>query len=162
MEPIIVKNFFSADLMELLRFRTNEIKNNPKTSEDRKVFFRKQAYNPDPFKTLHILMQERVAHYFPEAVKPSYVFLSMYDDEKSICPVHTDREQCKYTIDVCIDQKEPWPLIIDGKSYLLMPGDAVIYSGTDHPHYRDRIAAGNFCDLVFFHFVPVAFEGWTM
>lgn len=162
MEPFIIRNFYSQDLLALLRFETNKLKEDPKTSQDREVFFRKQAYNPAIFRTLQLMMAERVSSFFPEPVKPSYVFISMYDHENSICPLHTDREQCKYTVDLCIDQAEAWPLVIDDKPYLLYPGDAVIYSGTDHPHYREKIASGNFCDLAFFHFVPIDFQGWSM
>lgn len=162
MKPFIIKAFYSQDLLALLRLEINKLKQDPKVSEDRKIFFRKQAYNPPTFKELHHLMLDRVSDFFPEKVKPAYVFISMYDHEKSICPLHTDREQCKYTVDLCIDQKESWPLFIDDIPYILNPGDAVVYSGTDHPHYREQISAGNFCDLAFFHFVPINFQGWTM
>ena len=40
----------------------------------------------------------------------------------------------------------------------LMPNDAVIYSGTNSWHYRDRLPEGK-ADLVFFHFVPEGFNG---
>lgn len=95
---------------------------------------------------------------FPEPVKPSYVFLSMYGDG-GICPLHTDRPQCKYTIDLCISQKEPWPIYVNDQPYILEPNQALAYSGTDHPHYRNEIDKGNFCNLAFFHYVPVSFEG---
>lgn len=41
---------------------------------------------------------------------------------------------------------------------LLSPNDAVCYSGTHQWHYRPKRLSGT-ASLVFFHFVPVAFEG---
>lgn len=163
MKPFVIKEFFSKDLMDLLRLQVHFFKSeNGKhfgVEEDREEFFRKGIHNPDLFKALHFLMQERANLFFPEKIKSSYVYVSMYDDERSVCPIHTDRPQCKFTIDLCIDQKEEWPIIINDEEFILYPGDAVLYSGTDHPHYRNKIKKGNFCDLAFFHFVPESFNG---
>lgn len=40
----------------------------------------------------------------------------------------------------------------------LAPNDAICYSGTHSWHYRSQRLSGT-ADLVFFHFVPVAFDG---
>jgi hypothetical protein len=163
MRPIVIKNFFSEDLMSLIKMQVDFFKSSEGhtlgVSEDREIFFRKQVHNPDLFKALHILMESRACEIFKDDVKPSYVFVSMYDDDRAICPLHTDRPQCKYTIDLCLNQKEPWDIFINDEAYSLNPGDAVAYSGTDHPHYRNQIAKGNFCDLAFFHFVQKSFNG---
>jgi hypothetical protein len=42
-------------------------------------------------------------------------------------------------------------------SVTLQSGQAALFSGSSQWHYRDRMPAGpgrQFCDLVFFHFVP--------
>jgi hypothetical protein len=42
-------------------------------------------------------------------------------------------------------------------AHSLVPGQAVVFSGSSQWHYRDSMPgtrAGKFCDLVFFHFVP--------
>ena len=163
MQPQVIRNFYSKDLMDLLRLQVEVFKSPAGqglgVTEDREVFFRKQVHNPAIFKALHYLMVKRANELFPEAVKPSYAYVSMYEDERSICPLHTDREQCKYTVDLCLDQGKVWPIFINGLAYDLNPGDAVVYSGTDHPHYRNQIEKGNFCHLAFFHFVPTTFNG---
>lgn len=46
----------------------------------------------------------------------------------------------------------------DWSEIILHPNDAVLYSGTNQWHYRDRIK-GRFATLAFFHFVPEAFDG---
>lgn len=101
---------------------------------------------------------------FGTRVKPSYVFLSMYGNE-GVCPGHTDRPQCRFTLDLCISQKKPWPIMIGkdqndrvGKKYILHEGEALAYSGELQFHYRKRIQKDNWVNLAFFHFVPVSFK----
>jgi len=163
MKPFIIKNFYSKDLLDLLNFQVAQFKSDLGRSmgveEERRIFFRKQVHSPALFKALHLLMTDRAHEFFGEKVKPSYAFVSMYDDERSICPLHTDRDPCKYTVDLCLNQKNPWGIFVNGEEYFLEKGDALIYSGTDHPHYRNLIEKDNFCDLAFFHFVPETFNG---
>lgn len=94
------------------------------------------------------------------SLKPSYCFLSMYGSE-GICPKHTDRPQCQFTIDLCIDSDGIWPIIIDKKPYELAPGEALFYSGTGQEHLRKSMkeSSATFCNMGFFHFVPVDFMG---
>ncbi len=109
----------------------------------------------------------KASEVFGEEVKPSYAFLSMYGPD-GVCPLHTDRPQCKYTIDMVVRQDAQWPIYVlaagetEARSFLLNEGDALAYSGTDHPHHRlpmDKDSKATFCDLVFFHFVPINFFG---
>ena len=77
---------------------------------------------------------------------------------------------------IYISQVEPWPLsggerLSDVEweqaikevparhftPYTLRPGEAVVFSGSSQWHYRDAIPATDtrqFCDLLFFHFIP--------
>ena len=96
-----------------------------------------------------------------QKLKPTYNFLSMYGPE-GVCPLHTDRPQCQFTVDLCVDQDSTWPIYVDDKPYLLEPGQALIYSGTGQPHYRKPMAEDSkakFCNLVFFHFAPTNWIG---
>ncbi len=122
------------------------------------VFHRHYIHNPQVLVWLHDTLVPRACEIFGEVVKPSYVFLALYGD-KGICPRHTDRSQCKYTIDLCIAQREPWDIYVEGKPYTLREGEALCFSGTDQEHWRNSIQPGNFCDLAFFHFVPKGFKG---
>lgn len=96
-------------------------------------------------------------------LKPSYVFLSMYGPE-GVCPYHVDRPQCRITVDLCIDQDAVWPIYVDDVAYNLKPGEALVYSGTDQPHYRKPMkddSQATWCNLAFFHFVPTDWMGET-
>jgi len=159
--------------------------------KDEDQFVRHYAHNVPFFVGIHKQLAEFASDLFGEKVKPSYCFLSMYEDN-GICPLHIDRPQCRYTIDYLIrqEQSESWPIHIgdhmtdeqraaldeageghpegdaiqariDQESWhtvLLNPNDAVCYSGTHSWHYRSERLKGK-ADLVFFHFVPVGFDG---
>lgn len=107
---------------------------------------------------VHEYLQDWITKHLGRPIKKSYCFLSLYR-EGGVCPRHTDRPQCKYTIDVCVSQNEPWTIYVDDLPYSLRENDALLYSGTDSPHYRQRMKDGNHCFLVFFHFVDQDFEG---
>ena len=186
--PIVIKELFEAETYrKILAFMSDIVPIMPKDS-DPTQFNRTYAHNVPFFRTIHAQLADYASGIFGEKVKPSYVFLSMYN-KNGQCPLHIDRPQCRYTIDYLIrmDQKEPWPIHIgpqmsdyernaiqDGHhkdlrvkeiiksvewhEVLLQPNDAVCYSGTNAWHYRPTKSKGK-ADLVFFHFVPEAFNG---
>jgi hypothetical protein len=80
---------------------------------DGEKFSRFMAQNVGIFQHIHNQLADFVSEQFEEQVKPSYSFLSMYDNN-GICPLHIDRDQCLYTIDYLIrqDDPEPWPIYI--------------------------------------------------
>ena len=96
---------------------------------------------------------------FGQEIKPSYSFLSYYFMNDSCCPIHSDRPQCKYSVDMVIFQEKAWPIYIDFKKFEMNPNQATFYSGTDHIHWRDKIEQGNKVALAFFHFVDSDFKG---
>lgn len=137
---------------------------------------------PDITRLQHTFI-DRVSEWTGEAVEPCYNFLSMYS-RRGICEPHLDGPQAKWTLDICIDQSEPWPIQfgrimpwpeerpelgddwrevmkargdLGYRSATLEPGDAVLFSGSSQWHYRDAIPGGSprsFCDLLFLHFIP--------
>lgn len=113
---------------------------------------------------------KEVCEAFGRKLKPSYCFLSMYGPE-GVCPLHIDRPQCQFTVDLQIRSDGDWPIYVDDERYLLKDGQALLYSGTGQPHYRKPMALDStrndgsaesratFMDLAFFHFVPVEWQG---
>ena len=151
-------------------------------------FNRRYLHNSPFLVQIHHQLTDYACQVFQEKVKPSYVFLSMYEKDGN-CPLHVDRPQCRYTIDYLIrqEQEHPWPIAIgpvmpDDERYSLATtqpvgdektkiiedtnwsvcelseNDAVCYSGTHCWHYRPRPSDGK-ADLAFFHFVPEGFDG---
>jgi hypothetical protein len=75
------------------------------------------------------------------ALKPSYAFLSLYD-EGGVCPLHIDREQCFFTVDYLIrqDSPKPWPIYVterlDDEARFQIETD-----GLGHPETTEQIEA---------------------
>lgn len=184
MTPIVIKEFFSKDMMALLKFQVKKIKESGQCQVDNKFMFREYWQNHPLFRALHqTYCLEQANKLFGEEVKPSYSYLAMYFESKGVVPLHVDRPPCKYTIDVCLEQREEWPIFVNDQDkmtltdcfemsedqkqqikdrstpYILQPGDALCYSGTDHPHWRSPIQEGNQSTLVFFHYVPINYQG---
>jgi hypothetical protein len=160
------------------------------------AFGRLVVHNHPAFTELHGRLVPLVSEIAGEDVEPSYTFLSLYG-AMGACPPHLDAPEAKWTLDLCVNQSAPWPLYVsqvvpwplDGEMwrdqswkdsltrssslqftpYALLPGEAVVFSGSSQWHYREAIPAvggRQFCDLLFFHFIPrgtaelVAPENW--
>lgn len=119
-----------------------------------------------------------------EPLESSYNFLSIYRGD-GVCEPHLDAPDAKWTLDVCLDQDEPWPIYFSQvvpwpedrasseetdwqdaikrlpdvrfEAVSLMPNQAVLFSGSSQWHYRNPrgSAARGSTTLVFFHFIPV-------
>lgn len=194
-EPVIVRSLFDSETHNTIVRYINEfvpfipLSTDRKDPDDESAFGRRYGNDLPFFVNIHQQLTEYASDLFGEKVKPSYVFLSMYE-KAGRCPLHLDRPQCRYTIDYLIqqEQSEPWPINISKQmsaselevvnntaptdkneiahvigrntwtTCLLEPNDAVCYSGTNAWHYRPTASDGT-ADLVFFHFVPEAFDG---
>lgn len=64
--------------------------------------------HPD-FTLLQSELTERVSELVGEAVEPCYNFLSLYS-QMGICELHLDAPSAKWTLDICVDQSDPWPI----------------------------------------------------
>ncbi|MGA9041229.1 MAG: hypothetical protein WB421_11890 [Terriglobales bacterium] len=103
-----------------------------------------------------------------EPVKPSYVYFASYQSGAEL-EAHVDREQCQFTISLCVDyspeplRETPWPLRLHtatGTTTVFQGiGDALIYCGCELPHARDPLPRGNTSTSLFFHYVRESFAG---
>jgi hypothetical protein len=148
-----------------------------------KGFGRFVVHDQPALNALHASLVDLVSERVGEAVEPSYSFLSLYT-KLGRCPVHMDAPSAKWTLDICIDQSEPWPIHLSQivpwpeefaspgsdwsnqirrnrdnvfTAYTLEPGDALIFSGASQWHYRDalsRAGGSSFSTMLFFHFIP--------
>ncbi|CAB4895806.1 unannotated protein [freshwater metagenome] len=122
-----------------------------------------------------------------EPVEPAYNFLSLYSPG-GVCEVHLDTPRAKWTLDLCVRQSQPWPIYFSQvvpwpesgegegegwqhairssprhqfRAFSMEPANAILFSGSSQWHYRDRLPANlghSFCELVFFHFIPVGMD----
>jgi hypothetical protein len=101
-------------------------------------------------------------------VKPSYVYLSSYENCARL-PWHVDRPQNEYTISLLIDYspepefESPWPLLV-GTEHGVLPirqrlGDAFLYRGRRLKHAREELPAGHTSTHLFVQYVDESFSG---
>lgn len=103
-----------------------------------------------------------------EALKPSYVYLASYLSGAAL-KKHTDREQCEFSVTLCLDfspepvLETPWPIRLDTPTSTVTVyqalGDGLVYRGTRLPHYRDVLGEGQTSTSIFFHYVAADFSG---
>jgi hypothetical protein len=128
----------------------------------------------------YVAHNERVARFFHhqlanvvsaitgEAIKPSYVYLVSYLSGAKV-KKHTDREQCEFSISLCLDFSPepelgtPWPLCLDTPAGTVAVyqalGDGLLYRGRKLPHHRDVLAEGRTSTSIIFHYVRADFSG---
>jgi len=178
-----VPGFFSAEDVADIRETIRQIPMDKLEMHEMKNFGRFVVHDWPPFIELQANLTERVSELAGEPVEPSYNFLSLYT-KMGVCQPHLDAPSAKWTLDICIDQSEPWPISFSQivpwpetmdelraisfeeikadpdlrfREEVLTPGDAILFSGTNQWHYRDALPKGpgkRFCELLFFHYVP--------
>ena len=164
----IIRNFISDEAVQVLIDHFNQNSSLHVRGPDLPGISRKCAGNLPAFRMLHTASTELVNSIVGvnELCKPSYSLASKYD-AKSTLPSHTDRSQCVFNISLALEQEGaqlPWPFFIKAvdsvHQIFLNPGDAVLYRGTEHPHWREEMPAETTSMLgAFFHYVPIAFTG---
>ncbi len=172
----ILRDVLPPDLLRAFQIYVREIAQTPLMI--REEWAGRVARHNDPFAVeIHRRLTPLVEEHLKRPVKRSYAYLASYQDGARVTK-HVDREQCRYTLDLCIEDSggraspergsnrggaprplPPWPLYVEGRPAHLRSGDAVLYFGCEQPHYRFRKPAGKVANLVFLHFVDPDFEG---
>jgi hypothetical protein len=174
---------FNAEALASIK---NIVKSIPMTAmemHEAKRFGRFVVHDLPKFTELQHALTVMVSQLVGEEVEPSYNFLCLYS-RLGICEPHLDAPSAKWTLDICIDQSEPWPIHFSQivpwpeervdlgddwqaaiknstqltfQSKILTPGNGIVFSGSSQWHYRDALpqtSSKSFCDLLFFHYVP--------
>jgi hypothetical protein len=126
------------------------------------------AHNESVARFFHYQIESAVAAIAQEAIKPSYVYMASYLSGAEL-KKHTDREQCEFSVTLCLDfSPEPelatsWPIRLrtgegDVAVYQAL-GDGLVYRGTKVPHYRRALPEGHTSTSIFFHYVAADFAG---
>jgi hypothetical protein len=126
------------------------------------------AYNDPVARFFHQQIANTVSAVAGEPVKPSYVYLASYLSGAEL-KKHIDREQCEFSVTLCLDFSPepalatPWPICLDtpaGKVTVYQAlGDGLVYRGTRLPHYRSKLREGQTSTSIFFHYVSTEFVG---
>lgn len=194
-KPVVVQDLFDKETVATIeRFMDNWLPTIPLSSDlhlpdSSTKFGRRYANNLAFFVNIHHQLTDYASDLFGEKVKPSYVFLSMYEPGGQ-CPLHIDRPQCRYTIDYLIrqEQTDPWPIcigpqmtdkeieLIEAKhptnddefhnvvssvewSTAMLNPNDAVCYSGTHAWHYRPKPSSGKVDLAFFHFVPEAFCG---
>jgi hypothetical protein len=126
------------------------------------------AYNEPAARFFHHHIAAALSAVAGEPLKPSYVYFASYLSGAEL-KKHTDREQCEFSVTLCLDFSPepalatPWPIRMDTPAgtvtiYQAL-GDGLAYRGTRLPHYRETLGAGQTSTSIFFHYVGADFAG---
>lgn len=125
------------------------------------------AHNEIVARFFHYQLAAAIGEAVGEFVKPSYVYVAAYQSGAEL-PKHTDREQCEYSLTLCIDHSPPelegsWPIHLESSgettSLSQRVGDGIVYRGRELAHYREMLPAGSTAIFLLFHYVPEDFSG---
>jgi hypothetical protein len=161
----LIHPFHLAALRRYYRYliRTGAIQLGDRQSPRRYV-----AYNEPVARFFHHHIAATLSAVVGQPVKPSYVYLASYLSGAEL-KKHTDREQCEFSLTLCLDFSPepelatPWPIRLETPNgtvevYQAL-GDALAYRGTRVPHYRDALGKGQTSTSIFFHYVAEDFAG---
>ena len=156
------------NLAALRRYYRHAIRRGDIRLGDEHVPRRYVAHNESVACFFHHQLANAVGTIVGAAVKPSYVYLASYLSGAEL-KKHTDREQCEFSVTLCLDfSPEPelatsWPICVEtpeGSAAVYQAlGDALVYRGTKVPHYRGVLADGFTSTSIFFHYVRADFAG---
>ena len=169
------KNYFPVpnlihpfQIAALRRYYRHEIRRGAIRLGDYQSSRRYVAHNESVARFFHLQIANAVATIVGEPVKPSYVYLASYLSGAEL-KKHTDREQCEFSVTLCLDfapepaLATPWPIRLDTPEGTVTGyqalGDGLVYRGTKVPHYRSPLPEGFTSTSIFFHYVPQDFTG---
>jgi len=135
---------------------------------DRQSPRRYVAYNEPVARFFHRDIAATLSAVAGEPLKPSYVYMASYLNGARL-KKHTDREQCEFSVTLCVDfspepaLETPWPIRLDTPTGTVTVyqalGDGLAYRGTRLPHYRDALGDSQTSTSIFFHYVAADFSG---
>ena len=148
----LIKNFFSKEELNILeKYCYNKLDLNKDYRLDGQSF--SPAWYSDPLMTalldtkLPLVEKESNLRLFQ-----TYAYWRYYVFGATL-KKHTDRPACEISVTACIKKHDNWPIVVEGTSFGLEEGDAVLYAGCDQEHERPGIYKGEGMAQVFFHYV---------
>lgn len=135
---------------------------------DSQVSGRYASHNEAVARFFHHQFAGVVSDIVAKLVKPSYAYFAAYQSESQL-GWHTEREQCKYSLSLCIDaspepvEQNPCPLHLQTADGLVRVwqyiGDGLLYLGRKIPHAQDRLPYGYTTTSLMFHYVDERYDG---
>jgi len=148
----LIKNFFSEEELKILdKYCYNKVDENKDYQIDAQSF--SPAWYNDPL--MNALLNIKLPLVEKESnlkLFPTYVYWRYYIFGGMLAK-HTDNPACEISVTVCIKKYDNWPIVVEGTSFELEEGDAVLYAGCDQEHWRPGTYKGEGMAQVFLHYV---------
>lgn len=135
---------------------------------DTQVSRRYHAHNESVTRFFQYQLTHTISDIARTLLKPSYSYTVAYQAGSEL-ERHTDREQCEFSVTLCIDatpeppEQSPWPIQLDTSDGNLRVwqyiGDALLYRGRFIPHSRDMLPEGCTSTSLLLHYVDESFDG---
>jgi|TARA_E500000318_G_scaffold31107_1_gene30860 hypothetical protein len=147
----LIKNFFSKEELKVYqKYCYNKLDENKYTIDEHN--FSPAWYN-DPL--MNSLLDVKLPVVEKESnlkLYPTYAYWRYYIFG-GMLKKHSDRPACEISVTTCIKKHDKWPIVVEGTSFELEEGDAVLYAGCDQKHWRPGIYKGEGIAQVFLHYV---------
>ncbi len=148
----LIKNFFHKNELKILqKYCYNKLDQNKDWQIDNQSF--SPAWYNDPL--LNGLLDIKLPFVEKKSnlkLFPTYAYWRYYVFNASLTK-HIDRPSCEISITSCIKKHDDWPIIVEGTSFELEEGDAILYGGRQHKHWRPGIYKGEGMAQIFLHYV---------
>lgn len=151
----LVKGFISKQ--EADNLYKNIMNDDNLITNDKQIPNTPSWYNNKSLINIHKQLTFKMSELFKKELVKTYCYCRMYKKGDILHP-HTDRPACEYSATVNLGRKgKNWAIkVLDDDlntvSFMLEPGDAVIYKGCEVMHWRE-IFDGEDMGQVFFHYV---------
>ena len=155
MENMIIKNILTQEQIDHIYSvidSTPEEKTHIQTRLGHKAYL--VGLGEDLRKHFEEIVQK---HYGDEWVLTDYQFArysSKFGYKPKLYPHFDDAfDVHKLTLDIQVKSTIDWPLVIEGKEFLLKDNEGLIFSGTDQIHWRSEaeLSEDDIVDLIFCH-----------
>ena len=147
----LIKNFFSKEELNVYqKYCYNKLDENKGDVDEQSS---SPAWYNDPL--MNSLLNVKLPVVEKESnlkLFPTYAYWRYYIFG-GILKKHLDRPACEISITACIKKYDNWPMIVEGTSFELDEGDAILYAGCDQKHWRLGIYKGEGMAQVFLHYV---------
>ncbi len=148
----VIKNFFTKEELSILsKYCYNKL------DENLNIEIKPDSFSPSWY--ADSLMTSLLDTKLPIVEKesnlklfPTYAYWRYYVFGATLAK-HTDRPSCEISITACIKKYDNWPIVVEGTSFELKEGDAILYAGCDQEHWRPGTYKGEGMAQVFLHHV---------
>lgn len=177
--PVVVDDLFDTATRDQIRQTARSIPEAMLKRDELAEFGRHIVHDFPWFIELQQQLLPRISALVGREMVAGYNFLSLYGGAGK-CDPHMDEPGSMFTLDYCLDQSHDWPIwfskvtdwptvesmhdwdplvvkadsALEWQPFVLQPGQALLFNGSSQWHYRDVIAPGGFCNLLFFHYYP--------